>query len=384
MLVYLLSFLVSLLLIGFTEKKHKTVFIIASVAAVLIPCMVAALRADSVGTDIGVYVRPMFENARNALNFSQYWNSSWFSVWHYKYVYEHEFGFSALLYLVARLTGSMGCVLFFIQAFTVVPIYVALSLDRKKAPVWPGMLVYYLLYFNSTLNMMRQWMAMGVLLLAYQLLLRKKYGGCMLLFCVAFLFHYSSLIFLPIVAVWWFLRQFQKRTLVQGSVILSTRMLMVFLIFAFGVLVLLNLKLILQLVVSLGLDRFTNYLQGEALSLMLSQLILRLPVLCITLLSWKRLRKATPEAHFLLAMLLLDVLAAQIVSIAKYALRISYFFASFSVLLVPYLFKYQKTRFEKTAAMLSLSGFFVLYWFYFYIYTGAHETYPYRFAFMQY
>ncbi len=383
MLVYLLSFLVSLSLIGFTEKKHKTVFLTASVMAVLIPCMVAALRADSVGTDIEVYVRPMFENARSAGGFSQYWNSCWFSDWHYKYVYEHEFGFSALLYVLTRLTGSMGCVLFFIQAFTIVPIFTALALGRKNAPVWPGMLVYYLLYYNSTLNMMRQWMAMGILLLAFQLLLRKKYLGCLVLFCIAFLFHYSSLIFLPIVAVWWFLNRFKKQTLVQGSIGISAKTLMVFLIFVLGIVVLLNLKLILQLVVRLGLNRFTNYLKGNDLSLMVGQLLLRLPVIAVTLLSWKRLRKATPEAPFFLAMLLLDLLAAQIVSIAKYALRISYFFACFSILLVPYLFKYQRSRFEKNAVALGLTGFYVLYWFYFYVYTGAHETLPYHFSFVR-
>lgn len=383
MLVYLLSFTVSLMLIGFTEKKHKAVFSIAAAAAMLIPCMVAALRADTVGTDIRVYVRPMFENARIADSFSAYWNSSWFSQWHYKYVYEHEFGFSALLYGVTRLTGSMGCVLFSIQAFTVVPVFISLALDRKKAPVWPGMLVYYLLYYNSTLNMMRQWMAMGMLLLAFQLLLRKKYRGCAVLFCIAFSFHYSSLIFLPIVAVWWFLGRFKKTTLVQGSVTLSTKTLMVFGIFALGILVLLNLRLILQLVVSLGLSRFANYLKGGSLSLTMGQLVLRIPVICITLLSWKRLRKATPEAPFLLSMLLLDLLAAQIVSIAKYALRISYFFACFSILLVPYLFRYQRSRFEKTVVGLSLSGFYVLYWLYFYVYTGAHETVPYYFSFIR-
>ena len=384
MLVYWLTFLVSLLLIGLTEKKHKTVFAIAGTVAVLIPCLLAALRADCIGTDIGVYVRPMFENARNAESFSDYWNSSWFSQWHYKYVYEHEFGFSALLYVVTRLTGNMGWVLFFIQAFTVVPIFAALAVNRKNAPVWPGMMVYYLLYYNSTLNMMRQWMAMAVLLLAFQMLLRKKYWSCLLLFFLAFSFHYSSLIFLPIVCVWWFLGRFRRRTLAEGSVRVSTKTMMVILIFVLGVLVLMNLKLILQLVVKLGLDRFTNYLKGDALSIMIGQILLRLPIIAITVFSWKRLRKATPEAAFFLAMLLLDLLAAQIVSIAKYALRISYFFACFSVLLVPYLFKYQKSRFEKTAVTIGLTGFYALYWVYFYVYTGAHETYPYYFRFMRF
>lgn len=383
MAVYLLSFFVSLVIIGFTEKKHKTTFTVAAIVALLIPCMVAALRTDAVGTDIRVYVRPMFENARNTTGFSDYWNSSWFSVWHYKYVYEHEFGFSFLLYAVTKLTGSMGCVLFAIQAFTVAPVFIALALDRKKAPVWPGMLVYYLLYYNSTLNMMRQWMAMGMLLLVFQLLRRKKYWGSLALFIVAFSFHYSSLIFLPIAAVWWFLGRFKKTRLVQGNFAISAKTLMVVLIFLLGILVLLNLKLILQLVVKLGLTRFTNYLKGGTLSLMVGQLVLRMPVIFITLLSWKRLRKATDEAPFLLAMLLLDLLAAQIVSIAKYALRISYFFACFGILLVPYLFRYQRSRFEKTVVGLSLTGFYGLYWYYFYVFTGAHETVPYYFSFIR-
>mgnify|MGYP003300167283 CR=1 FL=1 len=278
--------------------------------------------------------------------------------------------------------SSSSVATFSIQAFTIVPIFAALALNRKNAPVWPGMLVYYLLYYNSTLNMMRQWMAMGVLLLAFRLLLRKKYIGCLLMFCLAFSFHYSSLIFLPIVCVWWFLSRFKRCTLAEGRIQISTKTLMVVLIFALGVLVLMNLKLILQLVVQLGLDRFTNYLTGDALSLMMGQVILRLPLIGVAIFSWKRLRKATPEAAFYMAMLLMDLLAAQIVSIAKYALRISYFFACFSVLLVPYLFKYQKTRFEKTTVALILTGFYALYWVYFYVYTGAHETYPYRFSFM--
>ena len=384
MLVYWLTFIVSLLLIGFTEKKHKTVFAVAGITAVLIPCVIAALRADSVGTDIGVYVRPMFENARNCQSFSTYWNSSWFSIWHYKYVYEHEFGFSTLLYVVTKLTGNIGWVLFFIQAFTIFPIFAALSLNRRNAPVWPGMMVYYLLYYNSTLNMMRQWMAMGVLLLAFQLLLRKKYWGCLLLFVLAFSFHYSSLIFLPIVCVWWFLSRFKRHALAEGSVRVSSKTLMVVLIFVVGVLVLMNLKLILQLVVKLGLNRFANYLKGDKLSIMVGQIVLRLPIIGITIFSWKRLRKATPEAAYFLTTILLDLLSAQIVSIAKYALRISYFFACFSVLLVPYLFKYQKSRFEKTAVTIGLTGFYALYWVYFYVYTGAHETYPYYFRFMRF
>lgn len=384
MAVYLLSFAISLLLIGCNEKKRKEYFIFFSIIALLIPCLVAGLRAETVGTDVLVYVKPMVEAAENADSFKEYWNSSWFFEWRDKFVYEHEIGFAAVVYGAAKLTGSLGFVLFVIQAVTVVPIYAALALNRKNAPVWPGMLVYYLMYYNSTLNMMRQWMAMGLLLLAFRMLLDKKHGQCALYTALAVLFHYSAIIVLPIYLTWWFLGLFRKRTLVQGQIRVSSKMLMVLLIFAAGLVVLLNLDLVLRLMIAAGLGRFSNYLSGNSLSLLYNQVVIRMPVLCITLFSWQRFRKATPAAVFFLTMMLLDLLASQIASIAPYAFRIAFYFAQYAILAIPYLFKYQKTPFEKQAVALILVAFFTVYWLYNYVLIGAHETYPYEFAFMRF
>lgn len=382
MVVYWLSFLISLALIGFTEKKHKVTFMFASVVAILIPCLVAALRAETVGTDVGIYVKPMFDAANKADNFSQYWNSFWFSKWRFRFVYEHEIGFSAMLYGVTKATGSLGWVLFLIQALTIVPIYSALAMDRKNIPVWPGMMVYYFAYYNSTLNMMRQWIAMGFLLLAFQMLRRKKYFPCLLIMVVAFLFHYSTLIILPIFAVYFFLRLFRKKTLVEGNLRISGKTFMVLLVFAAGIVLLMNLNMILSLIVKLGMTRFTPYLSGNALTMQIGQIIIRLPLLCMVLVSWPQFRKATPEAPFFLAILLVELLAAQMISIAEAALRISYYFAFFSIIIVPYLFKYQKTTFHKRGVSVVLIGFYVFYWFYLYVYHGSCETLPYRFSFM--
>ncbi len=381
MAIYLLSFAVSLLLIGCSEKRRKEYFIFFSIIALLIPCLVAGLRAETVGTDVLVYVKPMVDAAKNADGFKEYWNSSWFSQWRDKFVYEHEIGFAAVVYMAVKLTGSLGLTLFVIQAVTVVPIFAALALNRKNAPVWPGMLVYYLMYYNSTLNMMRQWMAMGLLLLAFRMLLDKKYGWCMVYTAFAISFHYSAIIVIPIYLIWWFLGLFRKRTLVQGSIRVSGKMLMVLLIFAAGAVVLLNLDLVLRLMVAAGLGRFSNYLSGNSLSLLINQVILRLPVLCITLFSWKRLRKATPAAAFFLTMMLLDLLASQIASIAPYAFRIAFYFAQYAILAIPYLFKYQKTAFEKRSVALILIAYFTVYWLYTYLLIGAHETLPYQFSF---
>ena len=382
MAIYLMSFAVSLLLIAFTEKRRKAYFIFFSIIALLIPCLVAALRAECVGTDILVYVKPMTQNAIGSNNFSHYWNSSWFSVWRDKFVYEHEIGFATLVYVVAKLTGNMGAVLFSIQAVTIVPIFVALAMNRKKAPVWLGMLMFYLMYFNSTLNMMRQWMAMGLLLLSFQLLLNKKYWLTAIFTVVAVLFHYSAVIILPVYFIWWFLQLFRKGTLVQGDIKVSSRMIIIIAVGLFGVVALMNVDLMLKLMIRLGFGRFSNYLSGNDLSILLGQVVLRIPVLGITAVSWKRFSKSTPHAGFFLTMMILDLLASQLSSVATYAFRISFYFAMFSLLAVPQLYACQKTPFEKKIVALGLSAFFLVYWYYTYCYVGAHETIPYVFEFL--
>lgn len=378
MAVYLLSFAVSLMLIAFSEKRRKEYFIFFSVIALLIPCLLAGFRAETVGTDVLVYVKPMVEAAKNADGFKDYWNSSWFSVWRDKFVYEHEIGFAALVFAVTKLTGSLPMVLFAIQAVTVVPIFAALAKNRKNAPVWPGMLVYYLLYYNSTLNMMRQWMAMGLLLLAFRMLSDKRYGWCAVWTLLAITFHYSAIIVFPVYFVWWALKLFSKRTFKQGDIQLSSKMVVVILIFCVGFVVITNLDLVLRLMVAAGFGRFSNYLTGNGISLLLSQIILRLPVLGVSLFTWKKLKNATTDAYFFLTMILLDLLASQISSITAYAFRIAFYFAIYAILAVPYLFKYQKTHFEKTVVALLLGGFFCVYWYYTYVHLGSHQTVPYE------
>lgn len=383
MAIYLVSFALSMLLIACTEKRCKAYFVFFSFIALLIPCLLAGLRAETVGTDVTVYIKPMVEVARNADSFKEFWNGSWFHIWRDKFVYEHEIGFAALLFVVTKLTGNMGAVLFAIQAVTVVPIFTALALNRKNAPVWPGMLVYYLMYFNSTLNMMRQWMAMGLLLLAFRMLADKKYWKWLLFTLLAISFHYSAVIVVPIYLVWWFLGLFRKRTLAQGNLKISSRMLMVALIFCAGFVVIMNLGLVLKIMIAAGFGRFSNYLTGNGVYLLLTQVALRLPVLCVTLFSWKRLRNATPNAAFFLAMMLLDLLASQIASMSAYAFRIAFYFAMYAILAVPYLFKYQKSRFEKTLVALVLTAFFAAYWYYTYVLSGNHQTVPYAFQLLQ-
>lgn len=98
---------------------------------VLIPCILAGLRADTIGTDVKVYVEPMYNAAKKSHSLSTYMNQRWFVIWRYMYVNKFEIGFSLMVFLVQKLGGSFALVLFFIQLLIVAPIYIGLRKIHK-------------------------------------------------------------------------------------------------------------------------------------------------------------------------------------------------------------------------------------------------------------
>ena len=167
-MIYIVCFLISCFYFWLSEKsKNKFAKNGLAIIAILIPCILAGLRADTVGTDVKVYVEPIYHAAKESTGFSDYMGQSWFYIWRYKYVHDFEIGFTTLVFVIAKITGSLGMVLFFIHAFIVTPIYIGLRRMHKTYPISFGMLVFYLMFYNTSLNMMRQWIAMAILLMAF-------------------------------------------------------------------------------------------------------------------------------------------------------------------------------------------------------------------------
>ena len=193
-MIYIITFISSCVFLGLSEKsrsryiKKLLVFI-----AILLPCILAGMRADTIGTDVKVYVEPLYNAAKQSTSFSSYMNQRWYVIWRYMYVSKFEIGFTTLVYLIVKFGGSLGTVLFFIHALIVAPIYFGLKRMDKKYPIWLGMLVFYLMFYNTSLNMMRQWIAMAILFWGLSYLLTNKKKKYFIVVIVACLFHTSAL-----------------------------------------------------------------------------------------------------------------------------------------------------------------------------------------------
>lgn len=380
MAVYLIGFTVSLILIAMTEKKKTGIFIAASAIALLIPCLIAGLRAQTIGTDVMVYVKPLTQAAIMADDLKGFFNTYWFASWRNLYAMDYDIGFSLLVYVVAQLTDSLGAVLFTIQAFMILPIYMALARTRKQFPVWLGMLVYYFLSYNSTLNLMRQWVAMGFLLLAFQLLTEKKLWRTLLLTAVACLFHSTAVVALPLYLIYWVLKRLRGKQLVHNNFQIGAPMVVVIGLNVVAAAALFCLPLIVKVLSAIGLEKFNSYLVGNELRLMVNQIILRVPFFLLLVLNWKDMNRQSDLAPFFMCMLLFDTVAAQLLSIDEMAFRIGCYFSLYSILWLPRVCVCSRQPLVRKLSTVFLVVYCVFYWYYNYIYSMRHGTYPYVFA----
>lgn len=381
MAVYLIGFSLSTLLIAYAQKKRLSVFLTVSIIALLIPCLIAGLRAQNVGTDVMVYAKNLTNSAIQADSVGEYFRSYWYLDWRNMYVQDIEPAFSLLVYLVAKLTNSLGAVLFAIQAVTILPIYAALARNRKNAPVWLGMLIFYFLYYNATLNLMRQWMALSFLLLAYQMLRERKPVLTVLFCAVAFLFHFSAVIVIAVYGIYWLLWVCRRNYIAHQNLQIQVSSALAVTLFAAAMLAVMNLPLIIKLLSMVGFDRYNNYLEGEQFSLMLNQIILRLPLLAVLIIGWKDLKRTDRAAAFYLAMVLLDMVAAQLVSVDVNAIRISYFFSIYAVLWVPTVYQACAPGLKRTTVALLVVAYTLFFWYFTYVLQIRHQTIPYQFYF---
>jgi len=380
--IYIVFFLISCFLIWLSEKSpSQNIRKFLAFIAILLPCILAGMRADTIGTDVRVYVEPMYNAAKQSTSFSSYMDQRWYVIWRYMYVGKFEIGFTTLVYLIEKLGGSLGTVLFFIHVLIVTPIYLGLKKMNKPYPVWLGMLVFYLLFYNTSLNMMRQWIAMSILFygLAYLIVNEKK--KYFITVVVACLFHTSAL--MGVIIYFLYMYSQSKREYIKIANFRLSGSLAPVKVFVYGCIVLLSLNVIAVLLRTIGLAKYAGYIQGNgSIYLMPNQIILRLPIIILLIIRWKRMLAEDELTPFYGSMIVLDLLASQLISINVYAFRIASFFSEYSMLSYSALVYAgnRKYRINRYVTLFYVLAYMVYYWMYYYVITGTHATFPYMFA----
>lgn len=374
--VYIFGFLSSILIIRYAQKKNKSTFILLSVIAILIPCFIAAVRDKTIGTDVLVYVEPLKNAAINSKSITEYFNSYWFHIWRNYYVSSYEIGFSILVYIVAKLFGNIQFVLFFIQLLTIIPLYLALAPKRKEYPIWLAMAVYYLMFYNASLNMMRQWIAMSFLLLSFKSLTNgnKKVG--FLWFIVAYLFHTSALIGIIIYFAYKFIYKQNKIVFMTSKKFIPKNIISIIFLSLIAFIAVFGTGAMIRFISILGLNKFTNYINGNVYFLP-NQIMMRLPLIILYIFNWRKMNSKDKLTPFYFTMICWDLIASQLISVNVYAFRISMFFAAYNIFFIPTLVVSQKKKINKILITILIFLYLIYYWCYTYVIQGMHATIPY-------
>jgi len=182
LLFYLLSFSFSALLMYFGNKRNNKVIIGLSLA---IPILISGLRY-MVGTDYQTYTT-MYNELWN-LPFTDFFSNVFSQI---------EIGFFLLIKISGFITSSPFSLFVFSSFLTIIFFYLGLKRYKIKhaALVY---LLYLLIIFPLTLNIVRQGVAMSISFYALSFIIERRPKQYFFWIIVASLFHISSLFLLPV------------------------------------------------------------------------------------------------------------------------------------------------------------------------------------------
>lgn len=179
-MIYILTFLVSSAFVWIgtrecTKRKMedgmwKTVRLkkIPVLIGLLLPALLASMRAVSVGSDVSFYVVPLFNKAINSNSFSDYVAILGGDI--------NDVGYCLLNYILSRFTTEIGWLFFATELIIVFFTFAGCWQLRGKAYPWLSMLFFYFLFYNITLSTVRQSCALAISFFALSYLFEKQFS----------------------------------------------------------------------------------------------------------------------------------------------------------------------------------------------------------------
>ena len=86
-------------------------------------------------------------------------------------------------------TQGYSAWLFLMQLSGIVPIFIVAKKNKSYAPIWCFLFVYFMMFFNSSLNIIRQSVAAACMLAAFVFFNENKYTKTILICLIAFIFQ---------------------------------------------------------------------------------------------------------------------------------------------------------------------------------------------------
>lgn len=360
---YIILFVCEILaarLIDTLYKKFKKLSIFIAILSILAFSIFAGIRSYNVGTDIEVYGLKRFNREIGKSNFISSLNQ----------YNDIEYGYSFINYLVAKFTVDFHWFLFTHQVILSTIVYIIAFREKKQHNTRVALTIasYSFLWFNTSLNILRQSVAILIMLFAYKYLENKEYKKYVTLTLLSTLIHTSSIFCLiaPIMNELYSKKNTSTKLFISIFATLSCFI---------AIRYILN-ELILLFPI---LSKYELYIDNDATAISLRYLAFKVLFLLIILLfaNIKKNQNST-SLKTLSAFAIMDVLMFSLSGFIAYGYRMSYFFLIHYIYFIPRIESKIASKKEKQLYVIIVIILLVSYWCNRFILSNFDGTLPYK------
>lgn len=335
--------------------------------SILVLCLLAGYRDESVGTDTAIYGESLFTWIHN---------NSLADVIAMNSIISIELGYILLVYLVSRFTDNVFWDYFMMEFVCTFFTYRALDNNKIKKYKWLGVFLYNTLFYSFSLNLMRQTMAMAIVLFAINYMFEDKIKMYFLTVMLAFLVHRTAVLGIPIYLMFVMTGMGKDSLFNINSLFKRYRIVSSLIICVCSVGVVFLAKYIIRIFVAFK-PSYEQQLLGigsynPSIAFLLLMLAIVLPLVFVRILNGNK-----EKYDFHLLMLFVATIVWQLQGVATELFRVSMYFWMIVLISIPKFISDIKNLYLKYGLILyyiPLTSFY--YWFVF-VYRMTNETYPY-------
>ena len=353
----------------FTKQKQR---IYIDFLAIMLVCLLAGFRSEMIGTDTRGYIQPMIKGAISSDSIKEFFRFSWGPSYNLKTPLDYEIGYTLVVYFASKIFKSIIVTQTILEMLVVLPIYCALR-KKEDVPIWFGMLVFMLQFFNGSMNLNRQAIAMAFMLLAITYWMKDDKKKCILFLICAVLFHTSGLLGLIIIFLYEYIGRDRKAEIKTVNKKLNINYVNMAITIIAGMIALIGIRSVAAILTRLGLSYYTGYILGD-IHFMPNQVINVLPPIIMLVFSIKNFQNNKNEWVFYVVMMAYTIIAGQFTSVNAFGGRVRLFFMIFAIFAYPLVCKYSKHKLIMGSAMVV---YLMFYWWYYYVLQGVDQTVPY-------
>lgn len=370
-MIYLLVFiLIAIFSFAAQHTRNKYAKVVLYFFAIFIPSIISGLRHETIGTDVLYYGKDFFKAAYDSKNYLDFLN-----VLKQREIFG-DLAFHTLNFIISKTIGNFQFALFTYTFITEVFFLLSFLILQKKYKIDAtlGMVLIHLMFYNLSLNLLRQSIAVSIIFYSIVNLLDNKYIKTIFFGFFGFTFHSSSIIILLIVAVFYLVYSSKKRYNIISSFVF---------ILLFGCLFFVSPYLI-KFLVNIGMlkEGFLNYLPGGIYDTgeHFSKRVLFIPSLltCTNFLFYSFPTKKYKMHRFFLLMSAVYLIFSFGNFMSIHFIRISYFFVPFTI--VCQLLNMSNMDYGlKRSYQIFIIAVLTAIWFYEIVVLNFNQTTPYKF-----